>query len=693
MYEIKPETLKTFITSDNIRLPRFQRKQTWDYKKNFELIVSVFKNYPIGVSILSLSEDKKHHTVRLLLDGRQRRNALTQFYEDPENVYVWAKKYIGFENSLQPYQITDKFWKKINEYLEEETSEEENENNAESIPDVESLDEDDLWETPENPSLNNNEDTSDPVDLSDGLELLLEIIKITHNKSKKSSGFTAPFDFVQYVKRLPYSKPCDNTYYLSSRDLKNFLDEYIKYCKQEPLDYDIESSFVQFLDARYEVLDSIKLKDYIHQNWKYILERIDILSRIDSLLSIQTIGLIEVKNLKSTDSQKIFNLINSKGSPLKAVEILSARPRWNVKIESPSMEVKELVNSLYRERMGIVPEDVVRWDLAATFLRRINDDFIIKDFSTQSNKTSDFTKELTLSFKILAGIYVNAVTKDAIDQLVRPETNINWNTDIDVLVNDIKIIISLLNHSDYFQYFKTWKKNLMDLTTDGIAMDFLILIYKKWLSSNKPMGYNNSTKIFQKQCFILWDRLIYEYVELQWKGSSDSKIKNNIENLNSNFEPITTDSWMRLLDEIFTNSTINGRDITFSYMTSILYHFYCLNHQSAPDSFLGTYDVDHIIPQALFESSYLDRKGVIKDNLLNLGLLPSNENISKGKKRLINIDNEWLKQQIEKYEFIPNDLTIYQKFSDVSNYQDLFELRKSKFIKAFNEKRTYLLNN
>ena len=33
MYEIRPESLKTFITANNIRLPRFQRKQTWDAKK------------------------------------------------------------------------------------------------------------------------------------------------------------------------------------------------------------------------------------------------------------------------------------------------------------------------------------------------------------------------------------------------------------------------------------------------------------------------------------------------------------------------------------------------------------------------------------------------------------------------------------------------------------------------------------
>ena len=51
MYEIRPETLKTFVEDSNIKLPRFQRKQTWDSKKNFELCISLFKEYPIGVTI------------------------------------------------------------------------------------------------------------------------------------------------------------------------------------------------------------------------------------------------------------------------------------------------------------------------------------------------------------------------------------------------------------------------------------------------------------------------------------------------------------------------------------------------------------------------------------------------------------------------------------------------------------------
>ena len=114
MYEIRPESLKTFITANNIKLPRFQRKQTWDAKKNFELCISVFKNYPIGVSILSVDESR-NSSVRWLLDGRQRRNALKLMFDDPENVYNWAQKFIKFRNGDQPHELQEKYWDKVND--------------------------------------------------------------------------------------------------------------------------------------------------------------------------------------------------------------------------------------------------------------------------------------------------------------------------------------------------------------------------------------------------------------------------------------------------------------------------------------------------------------------------------------------------------------------------------------------------
>ena len=176
MYDIRPESVKTFITDKNIRLPRFQRKQTWDDKKNFQLCISIFKDYPIGVCILSL-EKERGKVFRSLLDGRQRRNALSKMYEDPENIYNWGRKFIGFKNSDQPYELEEKFRAKIMEYIEADID-----------------DEVDLLNSIE------QEDTSLPIEnvvdesvseTATGLELLLEIIKLIHNKQKKNTVLIA----------------------------------------------------------------------------------------------------------------------------------------------------------------------------------------------------------------------------------------------------------------------------------------------------------------------------------------------------------------------------------------------------------------------------------------------------------------------------------------------------------------------
>ena len=96
MYKIGPMSIKTFVEDKKIKLPRFQRKKTWKVEQNFLLTISVFKKYPIGVCIINEEKIPNSTTsVKYLLDGRQRRNALTIMYQDPEQIYHWAKKYVN----------------------------------------------------------------------------------------------------------------------------------------------------------------------------------------------------------------------------------------------------------------------------------------------------------------------------------------------------------------------------------------------------------------------------------------------------------------------------------------------------------------------------------------------------------------------------------------------------------------------
>lgn len=672
MYEIRPESIKTFITDRNVKLPRFQRKQTWDEKKNFQLCISLFKEYPIGVTILSVDENKGK-TIRWLLDGRQRKNALVMMYDDPENIYNWAKRFIGFKNSDQPSELEEKFTAKINEYIEADLDDEDGIDETDGTEDDSAMREDDN----ENIILNTTY----------GLDFLLDIIKIIHNKQKRNTGFTKPFDLSKYVSKLPYIENDIQGVKLSSRKVKTFIDEYRKYCDDEFIEYDDEKSFYNFLSLRCVIQDEKKTKACINEKWAAIKERILIVEKIDSLLTNSKIGVIEVKNLTPSDSQKIFNIINSEGEKLTAVEILSAKPHWNIIVENPSQGTIDATKELYK-RIGTMQSDVVRWDLPAAFLKRIGKNIAIRQFS---DSKSDFEKELTYGFKILSGIYVGGVKKESIEELSKAP--LNWSSEIDELIYDLQNMFKLISSFEYFKYLKSWSTTIMELTSDAIALNFIIVAYKDWCRKGKPIG-DTKAKQFQKNCFILWDRLIFEYINKQWRGSGDQKVANNIASLKNEpdiFIPVHVDKWKSILeDQIFAYSTIETTDISMVMMKPLLYHSYCLMKMQGPDTCYDI-EIDHIIPQTLFNESSISRKEIIQNNLLNLGLLPKDENVAKSNKKLIMIDSQWLKDQIVKYEFIAESK--FGDYSNVNNYQTMFDDREKVFLDAYTIKRNDVLNN
>lgn len=670
MYEIRPESIKTFIQDRNVKLPRFQRKQTWDEKKNFQLCISLFKEYPIGVCILSVDETKGR-TIRWLLDGRQRRNALTLMYEDPENIYNWARKFIGFKNGDQLADLEEKFWAKIDEYIEAEPS---TESNPEEIPED--------GETPAVP-----DDAA--IHNSTGLTFLLEIIKICHNKQTRVSGFTRPFDFTAFTSRLPYVASGSSGDVLSSRKVRIFIEEYRNNCDLENKDYDSEETFFAYLSSRCTVENEAKLKAFIHSNWDKLCERINIIERLETLLSNAKIGMIEVKNLSPADSQKIFNIINTEGEKLTAVEVMSAKPHWNVEIANPSQETTEAVSRLYSQLGTMVPTNVVRWDIPATLLDRIGPNIVFRKFV---DTKTDFEKALTYGFKVTASIFAKGVKKENIEALCKEE-NLEWARHADQFINDLKTMLKLLSSYDYFKYLNSWRTSIMELTSDAIALNFLALAYFDWERKGKPIGSNSDTKRFQKNCFILWDRLIYEYIYRQWWGAADQKIANNISARNTLpdvYEPVPTEKWHEVLRQIFEYSKIENVDISKGMMSALLYHFYCLQRLQGPDTDYEI-EVDHIIPQTAFNESIIERKDIIQHNLLNLGLLPKDDNVAKSNKRLNAINSDWLKDQIVKYEFIPREL--FSDYSDIGNYEKMFASRQEVFYNAYGTKRTEILNN
>ncbi len=486
---------------------------------------------------------------------------------------------------------------------------------------------------------------------------------------------------------MPYIENDIQGVKLSSRKVKTFIDEYRKYCDDEFIEYDDEKSFYNFLSLRCVIQDEKKTRACINEKWAAIKERILIVEKIDSLLTNSKIGVIEVKNLTPSDSQKIFNIINSEGEKLTAVEILSAKPHWNIIVENPSQGTIDATKELYK-RIGTMQSDVVRWDLPAAFLKRIGKNIAIRQFS---DSKSDFEKELTYGFKILSGIYVGGVKKESIEELSKAP--LNWSSEIDELIYDLQNMFKLISSFEYFKYLKSWSTTIMELTSDAIALNFIIVAYKDWCRKGKPIG-DTKAKQFQKNCFILWDRLIFEYINKQWRGSGDQKVANNIVSLKNEpdiFIPVHVDKWKSILeDQIFAYSTIETTDISMVMMKPLLYHSYCLMKMQGPDTCYDI-EIDHIIPQTLFNESSIPRKEIIQNNLLNLGLLPKDENVAKSNKKLIMIDSQWLKDQIVKYEFIAESK--FGDYSNVNNYQTMFDDREKIFLDAYTIKRNDILNN
>ncbi|GAF56212.1 hypothetical protein JCM18901_1919 [Psychrobacter sp. JCM 18901] len=292
----------------------------------------------------------------------------------------------------------------------------------------------------------------------------------------------------------------------------------------------------------------------------------------------------------------------------------------------------------------------------------------------------------------MSGILEGGVKKEDIDSLGK-DKNIRWDIKFETIISEINDVHKTILSYSYFKYLKSWKFELSDLLSDAIALNFTILVYQDWVRKGKPKSKDSKVRQFQKNSFILLDSLIYEYVNQMWRGASDSRIANNISSFASKeeaFVPVTQEKWEELLNEIFESQTIDGSRITRPLMDPLLYHFYALSGISGPDSIYNI-EVDHILPQELFNNTFIQNKEGLVHSLFNLALLPKDENASKGKKLLVQITDNWLKDQIEKYAFIPKD--DYQIYSDIANFEKLKKLREPIFLEAFTVKRRKILNN
>ena len=107
---------KTFYNGSECQAAEVPEKANLGRKK-ISSYVSACSGIPDRCMYTSVDESKGK-TVRWLLDGRQRKNALTMIHDDPENIYNWAKSLSDLKFPISPAKTAGgKYWEKINEYI------------------------------------------------------------------------------------------------------------------------------------------------------------------------------------------------------------------------------------------------------------------------------------------------------------------------------------------------------------------------------------------------------------------------------------------------------------------------------------------------------------------------------------------------------------------------------------------------
>lgn len=633
MYNSTSPSVKTLVLDNQIRLPRFQRKKTWNNNKRFELCVSLFKEYPLGTIVLKKDENNGKIT-KWLLDGRQRRDTLVEM-QNPEAIYKWAKDYFSLNNNHTTEDIAVKFRRKLNDYIQHEKEvDDESNDTAETVFDYDNI-----------------PYASEP-ELSPGLQNLLDIICTVHPIKAKNSEFGKPFLFEGYRAQYIRVDSQTNRKYVDGDRLCKWLESRVNTVDPDTLEAD-------------EVLDwfdnaNDNLRRSIQKNIGGIRRSVRALKMINDRMNNAPIIIIELDSAcKSADAGKIFEIINTKGSPLTGAEILSAKPDWNDTVDTDNEELRKHVTNLYKT-LDVEVHDIVKWDIAATFTDSITShaDFILGNvvkigFGECNNKNKFFEQKMTAGFKLLSGRYLNSLTKNDIDNLPEAIDKESGWAHIK-LQTEIETVCNLLLKDTGFSKFSRSKMSLWDLLSNTIAMNFLFMVIKKWESLDKPRSKGNGTRQLISYARALLDRMFYEYSTGGWMGSSDSKLTRNLENTASiqAFEKIPDESWDTLIDSLYYNNTINSQNVSKKIRTALLYYFTTVRS----DLDLGErYEVDHIIPKGRTVGS--NPKADSLDSMINLALIPKDLNEKKKDKNISSLDPDSAKRICDFEDLDQNGIT------------------------------------
>ncbi len=669
-YIIEPMPLISFLEESKLRLPRFQRKATWDKKQNFELAISVFQDYPVGVVIVN-----QEQKTSWLLDGRQRRTALSTMRDNPVELYEWARSYIGFGKTADELEVTTKYWEKVERYLQTEEAAEDGEN------DLNQYDEDD------DISRDSEENSFDSAKQRQGLQTLLDIILMVHQNKPTGSKWEQTFDFKKYFPRLKYA-PVKNDSKIEPRALRRFILELLKAIDQENDGERTQEFFIEYYTQNFDVRDRDKFEKDVAKRWTNILNSLEVIERAEKVFADARIGIIRLTNATSLDAQNIFSRINRGGTQLKAEELLSAKPYWNKTVNMVEQPVADRIKEMYAN-LGIpTPDSIVRWDIAATFISRIKDENLIFDTYEDARKKKEISMdEISLGFKLLSSVYAQGMSNKHINEIEQNES-ITWGYDIDALVQELNTVCHILLADSFFKFYQSWKRPITKLMGNAIALEFLTILWLDWKDKGRPSALCAETKALQRDARILFDKLVFEYATKTWRGSGDSKMSSDIKNWKLRLTPVDAEDWSKLIGGA-CNGNYNGQNTTVKTLRPVLYYYYVLIRCAPINEVDVSFDVDHIIPKESFVGNVMI-DSAYRDSLINLALLPTRDNISKKAKALNEITDKWLKLQITTYTGIKE--SEFELYSDISNISALHAQREKLFATAFTTNRATSLS-
>lgn len=669
-YIIEPMPLISFLEESKLRLPRFQRKATWDKKQNFELAISVFQDYPVGVVIVN-----QEQKISWLLDGRQRRSALSSMRDNPVELYEWARSYIGFGKTADELEVKNEYWKKVERYLQTEEATESDEDDINQYSE-----EDDSTQDAE-------ENSFDSAKQRRGLQTLLDIILMVHQNKPAGSKWEQTFDFGKYFSRLKYA-PTKNNSKIDPKALRRFILELLRAAEQENDGERTQEFFVDYYLQNFDVKDQNKFEKDVSMKWDNILNSLDVVDRSEKIFADARIGIIRLTNATPLDAQNIFSRINRGGTQLKAEELLSAKPYWNKSVNLADQAVIDRVKEMYGN-LGIpAPDSIVRWDIAATFISRIKDENLIFDTYEDVRKKKEISMdEISLGFKLLSSVYAQGMSNKQVNELEQNES-IKWEYDIDELLQQLNMVCNILLSDTFFKFYQSWKRPITKLMGNAIALEFLTIMWLDWKDRGCPSTLSGEIKALQRDARILFDKLVFEYATKTWRGSGDSKMSSDIKNWKQRLTPVDAEDWHKFILGACAGN-YNGQDTTVKTLKPVLYYYYVITNCAPINQINVSFDVDHIIPKERFVGNTMIAKAY-RDSLINLALLPTKDNISKKTKALNEITDNWLKLQITTYTGIKEEE--FDHYSDISNIASIHKKRSNMFSTAFSTNRMTALS-